>query len=80
MIQDPLLKCPNLRAARRRQTVVALAIVEDNVEDVRFVIDPSIFRRRLGERYAASAEMLDQTVLIGERRSVNDGISPNTVR
>jgi len=80
MIQDPPLKCPNLRAERRRRTVVALAIVEDNVEDVRFVIDPSIFRRRLAERYAASAEMLDQTVLIGERRSVNDGISPNTVR
>jgi hypothetical protein len=80
MIQDPPLKYLNLRAERRRQIVVALAIVEDNVEDVSFVIDPSIFRRRLGERYAASAEMLDQTVLIGERRSVNDGISPKTVR
>jgi hypothetical protein len=71
----------NLRAGRRKQIVVlALAIVEDNVEDVSFVINPSIFGTLLGASYAASAEMLDQTVLIGERRSVNDGISPKTVR
>ena len=49
-------------------------------EDVSFLIDPSIFRRLLGERYAASAEMSDQPVLIVERRSVNDGISPKTAR
>jgi hypothetical protein len=80
MIQDPPLKYLNLRAERRRQIIVALAIVEDNVEDVSFVIDPSIFRTLLGASYAASAEIFDQTVLIVECRSVNDGISPKTVR
>jgi hypothetical protein len=49
-------------------------------EGVGFLIDPSIFRRKLCARYAASAEMFDQAVLIDERRSVNDGISPKTVR
>jgi hypothetical protein len=34
----------------------------------------------LGASYAASAEILIKPVLIGERRSVNDGISPKTVR
>jgi hypothetical protein len=80
MIQDPSLKYFKSPRRAPRQIAVALAIVEDNVEDVSFVIDPSIFRRRLGERYAASAEMSDQAVLIVECRSVNDGISPKMVR
>jgi hypothetical protein len=44
MTQDPSLKYSSLRAERRRQMVVAIAI-EDNAEDVSFVIDPSIYRK-----------------------------------
>jgi hypothetical protein len=45
MTQDPSLKYSSLRAERRRQMGVAIAIVEDNAEDVSFVIDPSIYRK-----------------------------------
>jgi hypothetical protein len=62
----------------RRSKVAVFALAA--VEGVGFLIDPSIFRRELGARYAASAEMSGQAGLIVECRSVNDGNSPKTVR
>jgi hypothetical protein len=46
----------------------------------RFLVDLSIFGGLLSARYATSAEISDQAVLIRGLRRVNDGISPKTVR